>query len=274
MTRLAWPAIVDDAAEIVRSYTTGVTLRQLFYRLVSREVLPNSQNAYKALSSHTAEARRAGTFPALVDRVRGIDRWPGWTGPQEALETTARTYRRDRTEGQQFSIYMAVEKSGMVNQLDSWFSPQGLPLLALGGYSSQSLADEVRRDVGYQGRPAVLLYAGDHDPSGEDIDRDFVARTDCWHQVVRVALTADQVDEHNLPPLPGKKSDSRAAAFAARHGGLVQVELDALPPDVLHDLYDQALAPWWDDDTYLVALAEEEADRSAIRARIDLGLNP
>jgi len=269
--RLDWSEIVPVAAEIVRSYDTGVTLRQLFYRLVSREILPNTQTSYKSLSSRTAEARRNGTFPPLEDRVRGIDRRYGWTSPEAALKSIAATYRRDRTEGQPFSVYLGVEKSGMVNQLDAWFSRRGLPLLALGGYSSQTLADEVRRDVEHQKRPAVLLYAGDHDPSGEDIDRDFVARTDCWYQVVRVALSATQVAEHDLPPLPGKASDSRAAAFAERHGGLVQVELDALPPDVLHDLYDEALEPWWDDDAYDEALAQEDADRSAILARIDVG---
>jgi hypothetical protein len=47
-----------------------VTLRQLFYRLVSAQVIPNSQAAYKRLSSLTAEARRNGDFPALIDRGR------------------------------------------------------------------------------------------------------------------------------------------------------------------------------------------------------------
>lgn len=259
--RLDWPAIVPAAAAIVASYDTSVTLRQLFYRLVSAEVLPNTQTAYKSLSSKTAEARREGRFPALVDRVRGIDRRSSWTGPSAALAALARQYRRDRTEGQEVGVYMAVEKAGLLAQLDAWYSPLGLPLLALGGYCSQSLADEVADDVEAQGRPAVLLYAGDHDASGEDIDRDFVARTGCWDKVVRVALSAEQVVEHDLPPLPGKVADSRAGAFARRHGGLVQVELDALPPEVLHELYDDALSEWWDPDAHSQVLAVEREER-------------
>lgn len=66
-------------------------------------------------------------------------------------------------------------------------------MLALGGYSSQSYADEVSRHALDRSRPAVLLYAGDFDPSGEDIDRDFELRTSCWKQVIRVALSAEQV---------------------------------------------------------------------------------
>jgi len=53
-------AIPQQAAAIVRSYDTGVTLRQLFYRLVAAHLLPNTTTAYKGLSSQTAEARRAG----------------------------------------------------------------------------------------------------------------------------------------------------------------------------------------------------------------------
>lgn len=266
MTRLDWVSIVRSAAEIVRTYDTGVTLRQLFYRLVSAEVLPNTQSAYKALSSRTAQARRDGWFPPLVDRGRGIDRRASWTSPADALEALVDQYRRDRTEGQEVSVYLGVEKAGMLAQLDAWYSPLGLPLLALGGYSSQTLADEVPADVERQDRPAVLLYAGDHDPSGEDIDRDFVARTDCWAKVVRVALTAEQVSVYDLPPLPGKATDSRAAAFTERHGGLVQVELDALPPEVLRQLYDDALGEWWDDDAYDAVLAQEANDRAELEA--------
>src|SRR2546430_576820 len=83
------------------------------------------------------------------------------------------------------------------------------------------------------GRPsAVLLYAGDFDPSGEDILRDFHAKTQCWSIVRRIALTASQVEHYKLPEAPGKSTDTRAAAFVSSHGRLCQVELDALPVDV------------------------------------------
>jgi hypothetical protein len=139
-----------------------------------------------------------------------------------------------------------------------------VPILALGGYASQSYVAEVMRDVSRQDRPAVLLYAGDHDPSGEDIDRDFVARSDCWAKVRRVALTAEQIEAYDLPSVPGKATDARAEAFEARHGRLVQVELDALPPETLRGLYGDAIAGWWDDDVYRAVLDREAADRQQL----------
>ncbi|MQA15521.1 MAG: hypothetical protein GEV09_15535 [Pseudonocardiaceae bacterium] len=265
MSRTEWAPIIGRAAEIVASYDTSVTLRQLFYRLVSERLLPNTDTSYKTLSHRTAAARRAGTFPELIDRGRSIHRYRSYDSPADALSMLARTYRRDRTEHQPYSIYLAVEKAGLVVQLQSWFGDLGFPIIALGGYSSQSYVDNVAADVIAADRPAVLLYGGDHDPSGEDIDRDFVARTDCWAKVIRVALSAEQVIAYDLPPMPGKAKDSRAAGFAARHGELRQVELDALPPEALRGLYGDAVDQFWNFDTYQESRDREYADKSTLR---------
>jgi hypothetical protein len=106
--------------------------------------------------------------------------------------------------GQPVSVYVGTEKAGQVALLDEWFGDLGVPVLALGGYASQCYVDLVRRDVSRREHPAVLLYAGDFDPSGEDIARDFLARTGCWADVRRVALGPKHVEEYDLPPLPGQ----------------------------------------------------------------------
>lgn len=260
-TRIQWPAVIERAAAIVNSYDTSVTLRQLFYRLVASQVLPNTHSTYKALSDRTAKARRAGSFPGLIDRGRKIHRPASWRSPIEVVTAARDTYRRDRTENQDVSIYLGVEKAGMVVQLESWFGHLGIPILALGGYSSQTYVEDVTRDVARYRRQALLLYAGDFDPSGEDIDRDFEVRTGCWDEVVRVALTAEQVQDHELPINAGKTTDSRAAAFTTRHGELIQVELDALPPETLHSLYGEALDEYWDQDAYERVMEHEAEDR-------------
>jgi hypothetical protein len=267
--RINWNAVLSAAHDIVDEYDTLVTLRQLHYRLVSMPELgySNTLIAYKSLSRATARARRDDGFPALHDRNRSISRLPSWTSPQSALRALRHQYRRDRTEGQVFAIYLAVEKAGLVTLMQSWFEDMGLPILALSGYASQSYTDDVADDVRRDGRPAVLLYAGDHDPSGEDIDRDFTDRTDCWKEIRRIALSAEQVEEYNLPPAFGKTSDSRAAAFVARHGHLVQVELDALPPDTLHDLFDEALSEFWDVSALGDVLEQERIDTAWLDAR-------
>jgi hypothetical protein len=265
-SRLAWPSILDRAAQIVESYDTGVTLRQLFYRLVSEQMIPNKQTAYDTLSSRTAKARRQGWFPSLVDRGRGIYRPVTFDGPQDAKDWLRDAYRLDRTEGQGTNLYIGVEKDALAALLEDWFDSLGVPILVLKGYASQTYVDEVMRDVFRTrgDRPSILLYAGDLDPSGEDIPRDFNDRTRCFDRVVKVALTWDQVEAHGLPPSMGKATDTRAAAFKAKHGRLVQVELDALPPDALRTLYRDALDAYWSEDAYQRVLDREGRDRAAL----------
>jgi len=248
-THRAWPPIVDRAREIVESYD------------VSLEILRNTLSDYTQLSAKTAEARRKGEFPDLIDNTRDIHRPAAWSSPEEARAALRAQYRRDRTEGQEYTVFIGVEKAGMIAQLTGWYRGFGLPVLALGGYSSQTYVDEVGADIAAQDRPAVLLYAGDFDPSGEDIIRDFIERVGYFDDVRRVALTPEQVTEYNLPPLPGKATDTRAAGFVARHGRLMQVELDALPPDELRRLYTEALAPFLDMTKINASIAREEEDR-------------
>lgn len=264
MGRTNWSAVVQHAAQIVRRYDTPVTLRQLFYQLVSDGTLPNSDTSYKGLSRYTAEARRRGIFPDLVDRNRTIERAAFDLSAGEALIETARYFRLDRTEGQTYNVILGVEKDGLVAQLSTWFLDRGLAITALKGYSGQAHVDKIRAMVRRDGRPAVLLYAGDFDATGEDIDRDFVERTDCWHRVLRVALTMEQIEQHDLPPMPGKASDSRSRAFIERHGKLIQVELDALDPRDLRQLFEDALVPFWDTSAYAEVLAREADQRAAL----------
>jgi hypothetical protein len=88
---LDWNKILVRAAEIVKSYDTGVTLRQLYYRLVSEGWIPNKQQSYKTLSAKSAQARREGWFPALIDRTREIEQYQTFPGPRNALNWLEQT---------------------------------------------------------------------------------------------------------------------------------------------------------------------------------------
>ena len=258
--RLDWRNdVLPVAKAIVESYDTGVTLRQLLYRLVSlkegeRGRVPNTKSAYEQLSLNTAEARRNGTFPDLSDQRRSITQRGGWSSPRATILASRRFYNRDRTEGQPYQIFLGVEKAGLVNQLYNWFGfDMGLPILPLGGQCSQSFVDEITRRVRRDGRPAVLLYAGDHDPTGWSILQSFVDRTDCWcnpdlpqwnpadmpenhgrkrghakawkhipnfnrYRKYRVALTPEQCVEYDLARNAAKSKDPSLDTFLVNFG--------------------------------------------------------
>jgi hypothetical protein len=273
VTRLAWPAVLERAANIVASYDTGVTLRQLFYRLVADGTIPNTAQAYKGLSRASAEARRAGTFPALVDRRRSIDRPAWWTSPEEAREALREQYRRDRTEGQPFNIYVGCEKDALSALLAGWLDERGIPVLIVGGWSSEGYERAINADLSTFGfgsnRPSVLLYIGDLDPAGEGIEGNIAYRLDV-DRVDRVALDSDQAVDLGLP----ENTDPAVAAkltrhpgrkdFLAKYGRLFQIEVDAIPPETLRTMLDAAIESMWDRSAFEAVLAQEADERDEL----------
>jgi hypothetical protein len=164
---------------------------------------------------------------------------------------------------------IVVEKATLVAQIGSWFGELCVPVAALRGYASESFEREILElvDTSTSAREAVLLYCGDFDPSGEDIPRAFEENTGLGLR--RVALSAGQVEEYGLPPAPGKAADSRAAGFAARHGRLVQVELEALPPEVLRDLLEAGLDSLVDKSMIEAIREREEQERHQLAKLAD-----
>jgi hypothetical protein len=266
--RRDWAPILKAAERIVRGYSYRITLRQLHYRLLSMPGLGYGMAAkdYVYLSALTAEARRSGSFPALADETRSIEVTPSWASPAEVLAVIAQQYRRDRTEGQSYFIVLGGEKRAMLAQFRQWYPDLGVPFIALSGNASQTYVDEVADFVVADGRKSVLLYVGDLDASGEDIERDFRKRCPVWDHVERIAVTESQIIELGLPKNPGNPNDTKRKPFIDMHGSLFQVEVEAIPPNELRRLYDEALAHWWDQSAWNRVVEAEDAERRQLEA--------
>ena len=109
--------MIERAADIAASYSTLVTLRQLFYRLVAEMLLENRQSMYVQLSRLTAQARRDGSFPQLLDQGRTIWTPPSWENAADIVKGAACQFRLDRAADQDYTIVLGVEKATMSEQL-------------------------------------------------------------------------------------------------------------------------------------------------------------
>jgi hypothetical protein len=271
LTNRSWGPILGIAAATVDEYPYLITLRQLHYRLVMMPGLEyrNTITDYTQLSARTAAARRAGSFPTLLDQTRQIHRPSCWDDGAHALRSLASQYRCDRTEGQENLVVLGGEKATLLAQLDDWYNELGVPIVLTRGYGSQTYLDDIASMVEADNRPAVLVYAGDLDPSGEDILRDFIERCDVFSKIEHVAVRYGQIAELSLPKMEGNPEDRRAKGFIAKYGELLQVEVEAIEPDTLHQLYDEALDRWFDMPTFESARAREEATRARLQDLAD-----
>jgi len=118
----------------------------------------------------------------------------------------------------------------------------------------------------------VILYFGDFDPSGTDIERNIREKlNDTFHvpvEVERVALNKRQIDEYELPPQPAKSSDVRYEQFVEQHGDMA-VELDALPPDDLKQMIRDSVADYFDRVYYEQEVLPNQEEREQIQERVD-----
>jgi hypothetical protein len=117
------------------------------------------------------------------------------------------------------------------------------------------------------GKPGVLFYLGDFDPSGEDMVRDIQDRLDMFGanvDVRKVALTMPQVQQYNPPPNPAKLTDPRASGYVERYGD-ESWEVDALPPNVLAQIIRAAFQKIVDRRAMRTVKQREEVDKGRLR---------
>lgn len=173
-------AQLEKINEIIDEYRRqgyNLTLRQLFYQLVSRDILPNETKYYAKLSTLLVKGRMAGIvdWNAIEDRIR-VPKIPySVRGVDHAIEDTIDQYRLDRQEDQDVCVELWAEKDALSGILRKVTEPYHIKLMINRGYSScTAMHDSYERFVEKieEGKKCVILYLGDHDPSGLDMIRD------------------------------------------------------------------------------------------------------
>lgn len=274
--RLARVKTINGIIEEYQDAGYRLTLRQLYYQLVSRDVIPNKQREYANLSSLLTDARMMGLvdWSAIEDRLRRPEQPSAWNSPEDALESLASQYEKPRQEGQNVYVEVWVEKDALSGVLSRVTEKYHIPILVNRGYSSASAMYEAYRRFKSKTpwQKIRIIYLGDYDPSGIDMIRDvedrireFFQRTNVDFQVLPVALTRAQIDQYDPPENPAKVSDSRYNKFAAEHGES-SWEVDALRPEVLDQILTDAIEELIDVDMYENVVAEEEAEVEKLRS--------
>jgi hypothetical protein len=170
--------------EIIEEYAQEgykLTLRQLYYQLVSRDIIANKVQEYAKLSTLLVKGRMAGVvdWEAIEDRIR-VPFLPYWVHDvEDAISDTIDQYRLNRQDGQEVYIELWVEKDALSGVLKRITSEFHINLMVNRGYSSCTAMHDAYKRFKIQeddGKEVVILYLGDHDPSGLDMVRDIKER--------------------------------------------------------------------------------------------------
>jgi hypothetical protein len=256
--------------KIIIEYTTQgyrLTLRQLYYQLVSRDIIPNNKKEYAKLSGLLVKGRMFGIVDwyAIEDRTRQPYIPYSVDDIEDAIQDTIDQYRLDRMSNQDVYIEVWVEKDALSGVLKRITSKYHITLVVNKGYgSASSMYDASKRikNAISNGKVCHILYLGDFDPSGMNMVDDIRNRFrefDADVVVKRIALTREQISKYNPPPNFAKMTDPRAKSYVAEFGDK-SWEVDALNPKILNQLLTDEIEQLIDIELYQEILDKEKDD--------------
>ena len=263
--------LIETADAICNEYMSDdltLTLRQLYYQFVARDIITNNLKSYKRLASIVNDARLAGLidWDAIEDRTRGLKRQSAWTEPQDIIRSAWKSYQRNLWSTQRNHVEVWVEKDALIGVIERACEKYRVPFLSCRGYTSQSeLYTASRRAMST--RDCHVIYLGDHDPSGLDMTRDISERFDMFGasvKVHRVALNIEQVEEYSPPPNIAKLTDSRCSGYVERFGD-ESWELDALEPKTLCRIIEGKIDSLVDSDAWEEGLSFENEEKRVLQ---------
>jgi len=274
--------LIDHANQIIDDYEEQnlyLTLRQLYYRFVSANVIENTTRSYDNLGNLIVRARLAGLidWDRIEDRGRNYEDNNHWNSPQDMIQSAVEWYARNKWEDQPVYVEVWVEKDALFGVIDQICDTLDVGRFSCRGYTSQSemwraAMRHMQQMQNHDKEHCVVIHLSDHDPSGVNMTDDIIKRFKLFCRahdmtpptVERLALTMKQVRQYKPPPNPAKQSDSRYKGYVKKFGITDCWELDALEPSVLRDLIRRAVLRHRDETLWENAVELQEDERQIL----------
>jgi len=240
-----------------------LTIRHLFYRLVSAGTIEKTERAYRQVYHHTKIMRQERDLPydVFADNSRLRLKSQTFNGPEDALRFWARNYRRELWATQDCYVEIWSEKDAISNIVVDITDEYNVPLLVARGFSSLTFLYLSAQQIKRIGKPTFVYHLGDHDPSGvkaaEDI-RDKLKGFGCNVYFERLAITEDQIDDYALPTRPTKQN-THSKGWEGD-----SVEIDAMDPRELQEIVRNAIELHIDEERLIKLRDEEELQRETL----------
>lgn len=269
-TKKVW-TLIEDINAILKQYDGRLTVRQVYYQLASKHIVPLSKDGYLDVQSACSKGRKYGyiDWNSIEDRTRQPHTPVMWDNLLDYSRTIKSVYRKDIWYNQPTYFEVWLEKNALYGVISPITQRYGVTLQVLTGYSSiTAIYDGVERfkqrrhiltngnipvndDIEKHITKSVILYLGDHDATGIDIDRSIRHSLVKDHkadfiEVHRIGLLYEDIEKYDLLPNPIKESDSRAKNYLYKK----QAELDALPPNILINIVESAIKKQLDMTAY------------------------
>lgn len=258
-----------DALSLIYAEIHPASVRAGSYQLFIKKLISEMSKANtNAVGTLLVYAREQGLIPweFVVDETRQAERIATWNNPKEIIEVAVRQYRKDYWATQSVRVEVFSEKGTIRGTLAPVLNKYGVTLRVLHDYGSATMLHDIAEETAENDKPLIILYCGDHDPSGlhmSEIDLPRrLKRYEGRAKIVRVALNdSDVTPNTDLPwfKVESKVKDPRYQWFRKRYGRRCW-EVDALSPVILRERVEAEILARLDIDAWNHAVKIERAE--------------
>jgi hypothetical protein len=251
-----------------------ITGRGIGYKLFTAGLIPSvakteMQRVYRLLKQ--ARERGMVPWPWIVDETRALERRPSWDDPAAFVDTVSRAYRRDYWNQQPVRVEVWSEKGTVRGVLAPVLDQYGVGFRVMHGFSGATTIYDVAQYN--DGRPLIVLYVGDYDPSGmymseQDLPGRLAEYGGDHVGVTRIALLRENLDDLPSFSASEKKKDPRYSWFVHNYGSKCW-ELDAMDPNDLRDRVEAAIQGAIEQEAWDRCTITEKAERESLRTVLD-----
>jgi hypothetical protein len=247
-----------------------MTVRQVFYQATVQNLVDKTEAGYTKVQTDLVKMRQDGSLPYswIADNTRWQRRPRTFDSVQDALEDTARFYRKSLWSDADAYVEIWLEKDALAGVIMPVTSMYDVPLMVARGYASLSFLHSAAVQISDIDKPTFIYHLGDFDPSGvnagekiEQTLKELAPDADITFR--RIGVTARQINAWNLPTRPTKASDTRSKGF-----GDISVELDAIAPSQLRDLVKGCIEYHLQQRQFDILKIAEESERDLLRGLV------
>lgn len=220
-----------------------VTQRQIFYYLVTKGLIDNTLMKYNKLVPLVNRMRIFGLIPfnSILDRT-GLYGTTQYDNIEEPIENAIKRFRGNWNGNFPEYIEVWLEKQALRDIVYQVTNAYGVALSVASGTTKLSQIQSFINRINYYEKPTIILYLGDFDPTGLNIDKQLLdqmkstkLQIHALPTIKRIALTEQQTKTLPKSFQKAKEEDPNYKAYIAQYGETVW-ELDALDPKQLQDI--------------------------------------
>ena len=273
-------AEMEERAAFLVSYARQhgpVTIPGLYYQAEVARVpgIDKTENGYAKVQRQVLKLRRQKRLPYryIADATRWMRKPTSYDSPEDAVREWSHSYRRNLWRDTETVVEVWLEKDALAGVVLPVTALYDVPLMVARGYSSETFAFEAVAAREGDERPYHVVYLGDFDRSGLDAARAleeklsrFAGEVGLTVHFEQIAITLNQIREMHLPTREPKRNTAADRNWPHPFA----CELDAMPPDAMRLLVENAINRHLPKRQLRILKEAEESERSFLQEWADM----